>query len=494
MNIKLLFTLLTFMVSSFFNVAYANEESLLDCELKQEKRVALFYANGMLNNIDDRVLSSKKSYYRLKKLYDSGKINNVTKDDFKYVKRLLSINKSETKETSNESDPWYKKWTLIIWGTAKEIIEVIFDYGQEVPFAAINFLALDGKVSTWIDENWVDDSSTAKNIKSFYNQIMTSVSEFTDEDLFEQVHQYKTYMNDGYKVVVIAHSHGNLISRKAIELLNLTKEDKESFKVISVGSPISMSGFAEVEVIAEGDNVTKLSGIFRDDYKVRNESVYNSESGKYSMHSYLSYLYGSASSDVINNFFINSIKNFNFTDSLFGKDLITLELDKSFSKNQNLKLHVVESSNLLNNNENYYIGNDAEKASTDIGDSLIYGSGYGKFSSDNNSDKYTLSCDAIKNIAGDNDLGNGSIFTVNAYITNFNESKVSTKLTYTAPIVNTSGESKVSAYYDVYPDGNGNYNDSHDNYGYIHIYSSYGEKINYINRLNRSNIEPYEVK
>lgn len=481
MKINKLLLLLTIIVSSFFNSSFALTIENIDfkCETEEHKKVALFYANGMLNNVRDRDSSLSDLYLKTLLIYRSETISGIYKDDIKYLMPKLAINKSEAKETVEENDPWYIYYTYGFFGILAEGFEVAIDYSQELFSASIDHLL--GKEVDYLPET----------MAPAYKAFATSVLNYTDDDLSLQINQYKDYLESkNYKVITVAHSHGNLLTKKVYDYyLSKTQGVENNFKILSVGSPIKMS-MASDFILDTKDPIGYLSWTFDWRDKVSNSSTY--DDGSY--HSFLTYLNGSDSSSRIDDFLKDSLESFDFSTSLFGKDLITLELDKSFSKNQNLKLHVVESSNLLNNNENYYIGNDAEKASTDIGDSLIYGSGYGKFSSDNNSDKYTLSCDAIKNIAGDKDLGNGSIFTVNAYITNFNESKVSTKLTYTAPIVNTSGESKVSAYYDVYPDGNGNYNDSHDNYGYIHIYSSYGEKINYINRLNRSNIEPYEVK
>lgn len=142
MKINKLVLLLAIIVSSFFNSAFALTIDNIDfkCETEEHKKVALLYANGMLNSPEDRRDSLGDLYSKTILLYRSDNLVNINKNDIKYLVAKLAINKSEAKETVEENDPWYIYYTYGFFGILFEGLEVAIDYSQELFSASIDHL------------------------------------------------------------------------------------------------------------------------------------------------------------------------------------------------------------------------------------------------------------------------------------------------------------------------------------------------------------------
>tara|TARA_Y100001960_G_scaffold331489_1_gene428658 strand:+ start:3447 stop:5348 length:1902 start_codon:yes stop_codon:yes gene_type:complete len=302
MKIKFKLLLLAFMASSFFNFSYAGDES---------PKVALVYANGMLNSLDDRSVSLQSVKNRLKTLYSKGKIEGVDKSDFDSVKGFLATNKSEYKDSLDPNDNFFIKVPKAFWGALSEAAEVFVDYTEETPHAIIEYLLDTEEKSKDIHEN----NGLMSIMKDAYAQMVEKVYEYTDKDLKNQFTQYREdIFSKDYHAVVFSHSHGNLITRKVYYNLvsreyindNSSIKMKDRFYLMSVGSPVKMEmAMSKNFLLDVKDPIGYLSTIDWSDKVNKNDgSSFFSNN-----HSFESYMNKKESSDRINNFLKKSVES-----------------------------------------------------------------------------------------------------------------------------------------------------------------------------------------
>lgn len=226
----------------------------------------------------------------------------------------MATNKSEFHDSLDKGSSWITKIPLGLWGAFSEAAEVFLDYAQETPFAIANYLSNnDYKIE---DE---PDGVSMTTIKDAYHAFIRKVTEYTDEDLSYQFDQYKKLFGEGYGVISIAHSHGNLITRKAYSnliardyiTLNSDIKMKDRFYLLSVGSPVKME-MADDFLLDAHDPIGLLSLTFDNRIKVNEESVDSAKDStgfSLSHHSFSSYITKPESSKRIDTFLINSVKS-----------------------------------------------------------------------------------------------------------------------------------------------------------------------------------------
>jgi len=384
MNVKYMLTPLVIVASGVSSFSYA-----YDCEVKEHKKIALVYANGMLNKSRDRRDALADSYLKLKEIYfdDNRRPKNVEKDDFKKVKPVFAINKSETFSGEREG------WTL--WGGFKETLEVVLDYGLESPAVLTNYLL-----------SFITDNEKDSVLGNAYRDFLSRVESKTDKDLKEQIDQYEELMDrDGYKVLTISHSHGNIITKKVHDYFISQKEERENnFRLLSVGSPIKMAR-ANMFLLDTKDPIGYISWTIDWSEKVKNKSVYKPKTGDYSYHSYLTYLHGSDSSSAIDEFFIKGIESFDFSDSLIGEEIVRIELEKT---DPGMKLYVHEQYTGVDQSINYYVGDDLEYVKGKL-DKVFYG--FGEFTTTSTKDTYSLTCDELVKMGNAGAVINGYVYS-----------------------------------------------------------------------------------
>lgn len=305
MNINLKLMLLVFIASSFFNISYSSETS---------PKVALVYANGVLNSKIDRFTNLRLVQSRLLSLYKGGKIDGLTEEDFDSVKPVLATNKSEFHDSLDKGSSWITKIPLGLWGAFSEAAEVLLDYGQETPFAIVDFL-----LGSDPNSEQEHDGVLMSTMKDAYHAFIRKVAEYTDEDLTHQFDQYRELFGNEYSVVAVVHSHGNLLTRKSYyslinrEYINPNSDIlmKDRFYLLSVGSPVKME-MADDFLLDVNDPIGLLSLTFDNRGKVNKET---DDPGKdangFSLahHSFSSYMSKPESSKRINDFLINSVKS-----------------------------------------------------------------------------------------------------------------------------------------------------------------------------------------
>ena len=280
-------------------------------------KLMLFYANGMINTFYDADKSLAYSYIDLLR---QGNAQNL---DIEY--QVLE-NTSEVKEGS----------------VTAEMLEVTAQYlGYQTDFQV-------NRLRNWYRNKLTDltaeeDSKFIEILDRFYSTVSY------DRDLERHLLQYESAFNSGYKVMTIAHSQGNLYTEKAYKsYLRNNYIHGEDYTILSVGTPIVLP---EKEMMLRDvkDPVALLSDDFPtpgDSIKIDNKSVpevvTNGEiipSTLMPYHSYLTYLYGSDSREMIQNYFSSSI------EKLFGGlggDAVRITPDKG--GNSNLDLGVYEAS------------------------------------------------------------------------------------------------------------------------------------------------------
>lgn len=309
MKIKYFAAILLIAVSSSLyasNICESNDGDLM-----------LFYSNGMLNTMEEADRSLLYSYIELQRIESVQNLN---------INYNLLENISEVKD-GDEID---------------EFLEVSAQYlGYQTDFQV-------QRLKSWYKNELTDitaeeDSKFIEILDRFYSTVSY------DRDLERHLLQYESAFNSGYKVMTIAHSQGNLYTEKAYKsYLRNNYIHGEDYTILSVGTPIVLP---EKEMMLRDvkDPVALLSDDFPtpgDSIKIDNKSVPEVvTNGKIipstlmPYHSYLTYLYGSDSREMIQNYFSSSI------EKLFGGlggDAVRITLDKG--GNPNLHLGVYEAA------------------------------------------------------------------------------------------------------------------------------------------------------
>ena len=286
----------------------------------QEKKVVLLYANGMLNTEKDADRGLALSIVELHR--------NKSAQGLK-VKYKKLYNTSESMNSIGVGDSKY--WRI---GIIPEVLEVARQY---TGFQVERFL-------DWFNVKAVDISPEEETM---YASVVKEVWETVgyDKELKEQIDIYTDAINAGYKLMVIAHSQGNLYTSKVYKdfLLNNYEHGKD-YTILSVGTPVVLP---EKEGMLRDiqDPIAKFSANFPNGTEVSNRDipsiVTNAKeiNNDASYHSYLTYLYGSDSREYFQDYFTSSIEKL-FDD--IGDNAVKITLNKN--GNSSLHLGVYEAS------------------------------------------------------------------------------------------------------------------------------------------------------
>lgn len=385
---KFAIALLTIMVSSFFtSVVYsADEDSCID----DKKRVVFIYANGMYNkqeDINDSIIETTKKVYDMY-LSENGP-NGFTADDLAYLEVVNAVNVSEFHRSYNPEDSWYIRYPKAIWGGFLELLEVFFDYIPQTVGNIFDFIMLNGAVSNYLDEQEV----IPQVLIDGYNSVTQSLLTATDEDLEAQIKQYNDYFDREYMVVTIAHSQGNIISKRVADYaIKPYPERSKDFKLISVGSLVEMDKLTDTVLIDKEDWTGLLSIGINGFRNVKNESTYGDG---YSEHIYLSYLDGNDSGPRMETFFKNSLESFDFEKRNPNLPLIHLEL---FKDGSDVSMFVYERYKEQSRYDDYFVGKSESFVQERIGSEFNrLTTGFGEYHSSKEKDIYTLRCEDLIN-------------------------------------------------------------------------------------------------
>tara|TARA_Y100001960_G_scaffold319101_1_gene389951 strand:- start:3909 stop:5333 length:1425 start_codon:yes stop_codon:yes gene_type:complete len=310
--------IIKYLTIAFLAIVFSLPLSAQQCNNKNEDKLMLFYANGMLNTYKE----AKRSLdYSCLELLRQEKIKNIDVD-YEVLENI-----SELKD-SNDTD---------------ELLEVAAQYvGYQIDFKVNEF-------KNWYKSKIIDiseekESEFIKILDRFYSTVSY------DRDLERHLLQYENAFNNGYKVMTIAHSQGNLYTEKAYKsYLQGAYVHGEDYTILSVGTPIEL---LEKEMMLRDikDPVALLSDNFPfpgDKVKIDNkeipELVVDSNliiATHMPYHNYLTYLYGSSSRGEIQDYFSSSIDKLFQDEDLCGEDLfVSVELT---SDTDNVELVISE--------------------------------------------------------------------------------------------------------------------------------------------------------
>jgi hypothetical protein len=299
----------------FLTIVFSFPLSAQELDSSEEK-LMLFYANGMFNTYKE----AKRSL------------------DYSYLE-LLRQEKSKNLEIEYQVLENISEGNVIV-----EFLEVAVQYlGYQSDFQLNRFKDWYNLKLYDIDEE--EESKFVKILDRFYRTVSY------DQDLIRHLTQYEYAFDNGYKVMTIAHSQGNLYTEKAYKsFLKWSYTHGVDYTILSVGTPIVLP---EKEMMLRDikDPIAKLSDNFPDpgdlikiDNKEIPELVVSGNllpQTKIPYHSYLTYLYGSDSREMIQKYYSNSLDML-FPDESGNCYAYRFVLDKK--GNENLFLGVYETS------------------------------------------------------------------------------------------------------------------------------------------------------
>jgi len=227
-----------------------------------------------------------------------------------------------------------------------------------------------------------------------------------DNDILKaMVKKYESYLKRGYRVIIVAHSQGNIYANAAYARLLAKENGKYANKVsiVSVGTPAGSVARGEL-MFSEHKHVTAWSDVYM--WVVRSiymppatyiPSVsYTNGNESYLGHSFVrSYLADDASKNMILNGLRWSFLNTQYPDNVNQGDFIKFSIE---SDSSDVKLYTTENYRLYDTYAGfYYVGND-EQLYTDISRAKP---GYGVIKETGLKQEYSLNCSVVKKLASD---------------------------------------------------------------------------------------------
>jgi len=432
---------------------------------EKPKKVKLFYANGMLNSKHETKVSSDMAYMRLSQQYSSEKINGFSELDLMELSYEVLYNESGTKQNK----------IFVI----NELAEVIRHGSLDLIARVSDWLISQGKkglteseVAKLIARNLYDwialkampgfgDAVSQNDYSRITQEALAHLESFIDGDLAIMKQQVKDAIDNDYVILIISHSQGNYYIKKLYDDYLSSLPEDHQIAYMSVGSPITLN-FPHTQLRDVKDFVacpleamcTKSTDLNMSEIPPMVKRVVKNwwgkqlwsgkkwelEENRAIYHSFMTYILSTESKARFDEFFKESLENFDFSDSLEGEEIVRIELEKTDPR---MKLYVREQFTGVDQSINYYVGENLDYVNQEL-DKVSFG--YGNFTSTATKDTYSLTCDKLVNIG----QANGQEYAeaiLNGYVYSpYNDKKAT--LTMTSKLKGMSGErtSFVEAY------------------------------------------------
>ncbi len=194
------------------------------------------------------------------------------------------------------------------------------------------------------------------------------------QDLQSHVGTYRTFIDEGRKVVVVAHSEGNFYATQAYASLNATgqRARTDSFGIVSIasGSCAMASAGSAVAIAGSGctnlqtDQVISAASTVGTSVSISNRVVHTLPGFVQDLlgHSFLSYLEGDISGPKIINDVITAIPKLTPSSPIVSQGVITVRLE--WGEQPNVNLHVYEP----NGSHVYYAAKQGVSGYLDLDD------------------------------------------------------------------------------------------------------------------------------
>ena len=187
-----------------------------------------------------------------------------------------------------------------------------------------------------IAPDWFQNS--AHDIASAFD----SVEALIDEDLQKHIQRYHSLLMEGRRLIVVAHSQGNLYANAAYSNLAANDLPMDAFGIVSIANTAS-------HVAGGGPYFTLVDDVFVNAVRVVLSSTLSgnidnsNESTDWTHHNFIdSYLNGNQSGPLIINTILSEANALMWPPPLFGRGPITVTL--TWGEQPDLDLHVFEPS------------------------------------------------------------------------------------------------------------------------------------------------------
>lgn len=361
------------------------------CEI--EKKTIVIYSNGMFNS-NKNIKDSKDN------------LESFIKELIKDKEVILEPGEILELDVAKNIDP----------SALSQFVDVI---DQKLGISWVQFKRM------FNNQDYIPYHKNSEQWTQFAKEMSIIEKSFNNEILDKMVEDYMYYLNKGYRVIIVAHSQGNMYANEVYSRI-VNSESGEKYKnsisIVSVGSPIDLVMRGNIPGLRK-PHATAFEDIYM--WAVRFFTVgTNSYTFKYKVltedklgHSFSeAYLYDSESKKHIANGLKWSLLNTEFPSTAKSQEFIRLELNKVNAK---VSMFIHEQYNVgqyipveyFSGREKYYTEENLKPEYSNV----TYG--LGKYKSTNLKDTYTLRCSSLKAM-GEHYGDDTPTVNITAYIVN----------------------------------------------------------------------------